>query len=240
MRVGGRASALAVLVVAIGGGLTARPDPGLRAQQEEDASPAIGLQADTTGSAEAERLARYRSAAEASEQPIDFYNYGTALLGAERWTEARQNLRRALSADNETVATFARYNGALASAQSARHERGQAEERRERLVEARDAFRSVLRRAPADEDARWNLELVERWLRELQGGGGDGAGPSRAPSSGAGSALPQGGDQSGSPVELGPEEAAALLEAAGEAENSVRERLLGRARLRDPVVERNW
>lgn len=187
-----------------------------------------------------ELVARYRAAAESSEDPLDWYNYGTALLGAGRWTEAREALRRAAPAENETVEAFARYNHGLASAESGHRDPGQPDERRERLVEARDAFRAVLRRAPDDEDARWNLELVQRWLRQQQAGGGSGAGAGQAPSSGAGSALPEGGDQAGAPVELGPEEAAALLEAAGQAESSVRDRLLGRARLRDPVVERNW
>jgi hypothetical protein len=154
--------------------------------------------------------------------------------------EAREALRRAAPAENGTVERFARYNHGLASAEAGRRDPDRPDERRERLLEARDAFRAVLRRVPDDEDARWNLELVERWLRQQGSGGGSGSGAGGGPSSGEGSALPQGGDQAGAPLELGPEEAAALLDAAGEAESSVRDRLLGRARLRDPVVERNW
>lgn len=204
-------------------------------QQPED--PAQG----TARGEDPDVVARYAAAAEDSERPRDWYNYGTALLRDGRWNESRAPLRRAAEAEGEEVGRWGHYNLGLAAALAGREGGGEAEAGRERLLAAREAFREVLRRDPGDADARWNLELVERWLRESQqGAGGSAGGPSRAPSGGGGSGTPQGGAASGQPVELGPEEAAALLEAAGQAESAVRDRLLGQVRLRDPVVTRNW
>ena len=42
------------------------------------------------------------------------------------------------------------------------------------------------------------------------------------------------------PAQTPPEEAAALLEQAGDAEAAIRDRVMGRNRFQDPVVERNW
>jgi hypothetical protein len=39
---------------------------------------------------------------------------------------------------------------------------------------------------------------------------------------------------------LSPEQAAALLEQAGEAEAALRDRVMGRNRFQEPVVEKNW
>jgi hypothetical protein len=39
---------------------------------------------------------------------------------------------------------------------------------------------------------------------------------------------------------LSPEEAAALLDEAGDAEASIRDRVMGRNRFKEPVVEKNW
>ncbi|MFQ5680033.1 MAG: hypothetical protein ACE5HP_11320 [Gemmatimonadota bacterium] len=191
-----------------------------------------------------EAVARYRKAAEGSEDPVDWYNFGTSLLRIQRWGAAREPLlRSAGERKKDRLGTFPRYNYGLATAEAARKEARAPDARRERLLQAREAFRDVLRADPSDEDARWNLELIDRWLQERQqGGGGSGGGSG---SSGGGAAS-QGGRRSqapegaGEPVQLGPGEAEALLSAAGRAEVSVRDRLLGRARLRDPVVEKNW
>ena len=117
------------------------------------------------------------------------------------------------------------------------------ETRRGELLTARQAFRQILRDRPDDEDARWNLELVERWLEEeRQQSGGDGQQGGPAPSQGSGGAQgsPQSGSQGQDRRPLTPEEAAALLDQAGDAESDIRDRMMGRTRYKDPVVEKNW
>jgi hypothetical protein len=88
----------------------------------------------------------------------------------------------------------------------------------------------VLREDPGAEDARWNLEVVDRWLKRLggAGGGGDGGG--------------NGGDGDGgdAPREMTPEEVQRLLDAAASEERRVQEERFQRSRSRDPVAERNW
>jgi hypothetical protein len=107
---------------------------------------------------------------------------------------------------------------------------------REQLTQARDGFRAVLREDPGAADARWNLELVDRWLRrESRGGGGAGGGAQGEGGSGGGG---EGGDARTAPMTEG--EARRLLDAAAGAERAVQERRLERSRSRDPVVERNW
>lgn len=192
--------------------------------------------------AEAQTLVRLREAAERSGAPRDWYNYGTALLRGGRWEEAGEHLRRAASAEEPEVRVPALYNNGLARAEAARRSGAGSEGRREGLREAREAFRAVLRRRPRAEDARWNLELVERWLEEEPRPGGSGAsGEGPSPDGGGDAGSASSGDEGASERWiLAPEEAEALLGAAGEAERSARERLLQRARLRDPIVLRNW
>lgn len=172
---------------------------------------------------ESAETSRYRAEALRSGRPADWYNLGTALLREGRWNEAREPLRRAVRSESERVGTHGHYNHGLASALLGRRGQASPEARREALLGARTAFQEVLRRDPTDEDARWNLELVQRWLQQppQSGGGGDG-----------------GEDGGGGGLE--PEAAEALLDEAGRAEAELRERVLERGRLRDPAVERNW
>jgi hypothetical protein len=107
------------------------------------------------------------------------------------------------------------------------------EERRPFLEQAWDGFRWVLRQDPGADDARWNLELVSRWLEQEEDpqddGGGGGGGAAAA-------------DQTNTPStrELSAAEALDLLDVAAEQEKDVQGRRLERNRSRDPVVERNW
>ena len=86
-------------------------------------------------------------------------------------------------------------------------------------------------------------ELVERWLEEEEqqsGGEGQQGGPAPSQGSGGAQGSPQGGSQGQDRRPLTPEEAAALLEQAGDAESDIRDRMMGRTRYKDPVVEKNW
>jgi tetratricopeptide (TPR) repeat protein len=195
--------------------------------------------------ATAETLARYRQRAEALDRPLDWYNLGAALLLSGDWQGALSPLARALENAGPGLEVPATYNLGLAHALGGRPPDGRPPDggktepqaapgsnRREGLERARDAFRWVLRSDPDDEDARWNLELVERWLRADSRATSEGAGSGGAAGGGKGPAEPM--------PELSPEEAEALLEAAATAERAVQKRRLERNRTRDPVVQRNW
>lgn len=188
-----------------------------------------------------ETIARYRAAVERSDRPIDHYNLGTALLREGRPVEALEPLQRSLASDREIVRLSGQYNFGLGTALEGRFGEQEGEARRRALTAARDAFRDVLRERPVDEDARWNLELVEKWLEEEEqesGGQGSQGGQAQSPGGAGAGGAPAGGE--GQDRTLSPEEAAALLERAGEAEASIRDRVMGRNRFRDPVVEKNW
>lgn len=190
---------------------------------------------------ETETVARYRRAAEADGRPIDHYNLGTALLREGRVIDAQEPLQRSLPADREVVRTNGQYNYGLSTALDGRFGEQEPEGRRRALLAAREAFREVLRVRPADEDARWNLELVETWLEEQEqdsGGQSSQGGQAQSPGGAGTGGAPAGGQ--GQDRMLSPEEAAALLEQAGDAEASIRDRVMGRNRFRDPVVEKNW
>lgn len=191
---------------------------------------------------DSELVARYRAAARESERPIDAYNLGTALMRDGRWIEAREALRLASRSDRQRVREFGLYNYGASSARAAVEGEADSHESRSLLISARQAFRQILRDRPEDEDTRWNLELVERWLEERQEeSGGQGEGGGEAPPQGGGSeGSSQGGAEGRNQQPVSPEEAAALLDSAGDAESETRDRMMGRTRYRDPVVEKNW
>lgn len=231
----------AALVVALAA-ITLGKGPGsIQAGEENGAGPAgtevheeVHEEVPRAGAAQggSAEVDRWRARATRSDSPLDWYNLGTALLYDGRWEEAREPLRRAGDAEAERVRAYGRYNHGLAGALRGRHGEGPPEARRQALLSARESFREVLRRDSGDEDARWNLELVERWLETpplaAAAGGDEGAG------GGAGEDGPAGAEG------LDPDAAEALLEEAHRAEAEVRERALDRGRLRDPPVERNW
>lgn len=190
--------------------------------------------------AESETVIRYRERASSSDRAIDHYNYGTALLHDGQVGEAQAPLELSIASERDEVRESAFYNLGLSSALDGRFAQSDPSARRAALQSAREAFREVLRRRADDEDARWNLELVERWLEEEGESGGDEqqGGEGQSPQgAGAGAAAAAG---SGEMEMLSPEEAAALLEQAGDAEAAIRDRVMGRNRFQDPVVERNW
>ncbi len=228
-----------------------RPAPSTRLWQPV---PATAEAADLL---EPETLFRLRARAEDEGSASDWLALGAVLLHAGDWEGATPPLRRALEISEPEVREDATYDLALAYAVSGHPESpvrnsapqpsgtdraGESDVEdggtpRDRLTRARDGFRAVLREDPAAEDARWNLELVERWLEsdDASGGGsGDGGG-------GGGQAAggPQSGGDTGN-APMTPEEAQRLLDAAAGQEREVQARRLERNQGRDPRLEKNW
>ncbi len=110
----------------------------------------------------ARAVERYRAAlGEAGvEAPRLRYNLGTSLLHSGEAEAARQQLAAALDAQAPELRARAFYNLGNAHAQD-----GSAD-RVESLRDAIEAYRRALLLDPADEDARWNLELAMRHLEE--------------------------------------------------------------------------
>jgi hypothetical protein len=213
--------------------------------------PAPG-ESQPAGVPEPERIARLRAQAQAKGRPEDWLAFGAALLHTGDWQGAVPPLREALDSRDPELREDAVYDLALAwalagspgtaagapSGASSAPEAGELDDPgtpRDRLLRARDGFRAVLRADPASEDARWNLELVERWLENEAGGDSSEEGEGGGEGSGG---QTQGGGEGGAPMT--PEEAQRLLEAAAGQEREVQARRLERNRDRDPSLEKNW
>lgn len=183
-----------------------------------------------------QRLSELRREAAGDGDLRAWYDLGAALLLSGDWEGAVEPLERvAAGAGNPEIEQSAMYNLGVANGIGARPREGQradgpqAEEIRAGLTKARDAFRRVLRANPEAEDARWNLEVVNRWLQRMGGSSG-------GPSGGGGGAQGDTGERR----EMTPEEVRRLLEAAASEERRVQEDRFQRSRARDPVAERNW
>lgn len=240
-----RALAFAGLAAALAtGGRSLRTAVAQDAAPHGEAAQAPGPWADEAGAVRAPEpgeLARLQARAEAKDRPRDWLALGAALLAAGDWEGATGPLRRALESESTGVQEDAAYDLALAHAVAGRppEQGGEARPRapdrgdevRQQLLQARDGFRAVLRANPAAADARWNLELVDRWLRREERSGGGGGG---AQSSGGGD------DAEARSAPMTEQEAQRLLEAAAGAERAVQERRLERNRSRDPAADRNW
>ncbi len=204
--------------------------------QEVSQGPIPPMALDSGRVMTAEALASFRQKSEDPGQPVDWFNLGAGLLLSGDWEGAVEPTQRALDTDDEDLERSATYNLALARALAGRPSElgGEMvfEERRPFLEQAWDGFRWVLRQDPGAEDARWNLELVSRWLEQEEDPQDDGGG-------GGGAAA---ADQTNTPStrELSAAEALDLLDVAAEQEKDVQGRRLERNRSRDPVVERNW
>ena len=206
--------------------------------QEAASGPIPPMRVDSGAVVSAESLAGFRERSEDPGRPVDWFNLGAGLLLTTDWEGALEPTRKALDTDDEELERAATYNLALARALAGRPpELGGDllfEERRPLLEQAWDGFRWVVRQHPEASDARWNLELVARWLEQEadsqdDGGGGGGGGSADA-------------DQTNAPStpELSAAEALDLLDVAAEQEQDVQGRRLERNRSRDPVVEKNW
>ena len=206
--------------------------------QEAAGGPIPPMMVDSGAVVGAEALAGFRERSVDPGRPGDWFNLGAGLLLGADWEGAFEPTQRALDTDDEDLERAATYNLALARALAGRPPElgGELlfEERRPLLEQAWDGFRWVVRQSPEAADARWNLELVARWLEQAedpqdQGGGGGGGGSSDA-------------DQQNAPStpELSPAEALDLLDVAAQQEQDVQGRRLERNRSRDPVVDKNW
>jgi hypothetical protein len=224
-------------------------DPGARPPLWHPVPDAAAISIDP------ERLARLRDRAESRAEPESWLAFGAALLQSGDWQGATPPLRAALDTDDPELREDAAYDLALAwalagspgaiapeSARSGDRSGDPGRVRpddpgtpRDRLLRARDGFRAVLRADPTAEDARWNLELVERWL-EQEGNEGSSGEENGAAEAGNGSGP--GAGSGGEPMT--PAEARRLLEAAADQEREVQARRLERNRDRAPSVEKDW
>ncbi|HEX2209388.1 MAG TPA: hypothetical protein VHG93_17045 [Longimicrobium sp.] len=119
------------------------------------------------------------------------YNLGTTLLRMGRHDEARPHLEAAARARASAETRFrAEYNAGNADLQPVAAGRVPPPERRERLLRAIRHYRAALLRDPADADAKWNLELADRLLRNESGGGGGDEEKNESPSGGGGQNQP--------------------------------------------------
>jgi len=206
--------------------------------QQASEGPIPPMSIDESTVVTAEMLAGFRARSEEPGRPVDWFNLGAGLLLSADWEGALEPTQKALDSEDDALERAATYNLALARALAGRPPELGGEltfdERRPLLEQAWDGFRWVLRYDPEARDARWNLELVGRWLEQEEDPADDGGG---GPGGGSASA-----DQTNAPStpELSPAEALDLLEVAAEQEKDVQGRRLERNRSRDPVVEKNW
>lgn len=176
-----------------------------------------------------DQLEAFRRSAAREGKPRNWYDLGAALLLTGDWEGAVEPLQRATRAPDGRVDEPSAYNLGVAYGLGGRPGPGGVdggvEARRGALVQAREAFRAVLRANPAAEDARWNLEVIDTWLEQIGGaGGGEGGG---------------GGSEGGNDT-MTQAQADQLLDAAAAEERRVQEDRLERNRSRDPVADRNW
>lgn len=180
------------------------------------------------------------------------YNLGTALLRLERWDDAREPLESAAhaSADaEETELAFrAAYNAGNADLEPVFRGAVADTARATALLRAVARYRAALLLRPADGDAKWNLELATRLLREeLGGGGGSGADESSGGGQGPDDEAPApedaGAEAGGSGTDaegLERSEAARLLAGADRAERELQRRRLRRGQEPPPPGTRDW
>lgn len=190
-----------------------------------------------------------RAVAEGDSSAAVRYNLGTALLRLGRHDEARPHLEAAARARASADTRFrAEYNAGNADLQPVASGKVPQEQRRERLTRAIRHYRGALLRNPGDADAKWNLELATRLLREQAGGGGgDDEEENESPSGGGGQnppspATPQpqpatGGEGAGRPMT--PEQAERILAGAEAREQRIQRQQLKQDQTRIHGV-RDW
>lgn len=182
------------------------------------------------------------------------YNRGTALLRLGRWNDARTALEaaaRAAAEDGGTELPFrAAYNAGNADLEPVFRAAVPDSARATLLRRAVARYRAALLLRPGDADAKWNLELATRLLREEPGGGGGGAGEDEG---GGGDDAGQedapdpdspgpeaGGRQGGEAERLERSEAGRLLAGADRAERELQRRRLRQGQEPPPPGTRDW
>lgn len=177
------------------------------------------------------------------DSPLLRYNLGTVLLGEGRYEDARRHLERAATSTDTTVRPLAHYNAGNADLQPV-FDRVVTEGREAALERAIEAYRQTLLLDPSDADAKWNLELAQRLLREPpeqqrpqddpRSGGGGGGGGGAQPQEGAQDPQPAPASGGGSQPRLSPEAAERLLSSARERELGVQQEKLRKQQPRNP------
>jgi tetratricopeptide (TPR) repeat protein len=160
------------------------------------------------------------------------YNLGTALLRLGRHDEARPHLEAAARARaHGDVRMRAAYNAGGTDLQPVASGRVPPEQRRDRLMRAIRHYRGALLINPGDADAKWNLELATRLLREQAGGGGGDDEENENPSGGGGQNPP-------SPATPQPQPSTADQGAGRPMTREQAERILAGAEAREQRVQR--
>jgi Ca-activated chloride channel homolog len=107
--------------------------------------------------------------ASGDKHPSTLYNLGTAMLAADSLDAAVEVLERAATVPDPSLRQRALYN--LGLAQLKRGLRSETPDPKA-FGSAVTAYRSLLRQAPNDADAKWNYELALRLQKQQKGGGG--------------------------------------------------------------------
>lgn len=134
---------------------------------------AEGERAYIRGDFRAAAAAYGRALADGDSSAVVRYNLGTSLLRLGRHDEARPHLVAAALARAPLEVRFrAEYNAGNTHLVPVASGRVAPEQRRARLYRAVAHYRRALLLRSGDVDAKWNLELANRLLREQPGGGG--------------------------------------------------------------------
>lgn len=226
-----RAVVLAALLPALGGGAIVQGNGLYRSGQFQRAADA------------------YRREYERGDtSAVTRYDLGTALLRLGKWDDARPHLEAA--ADDRRVPELrerALYNAGNADLEPVfRKQVTDEDQRRERLLRAIGHYKDALLATPADADAKWNLELAERLLRQEKKSGGGGGGANQQSSGGGGGASsPQQAQEQGPQPQVTPtpqlsqQAAEQILTGASNAEKDAQRQMLTRNRSQQKAV-RDW
>lgn len=211
-----RAIAVLGLVLLVGGGALAEGDRAFRRGDLRRAAEAYG-----------------RALAAGDSSATVRYNLGTTLLRLGRHDEARPHLEAAARLRGRAdLPVRAEYNAGNADLAPVVANQVPKEQRRERLLRSIAHYRRALLMNPGDADAKWNLELAQRLLREeAGGGGGDEEKEDEQPQGGGGEAPP-------SPASPQPNPGQASQGAGRPMTREQAERILAGAEAREQEIQR--